>query len=83
MPALGGMYTKTKHLEGLRTVRLTVVIDFKKLKNEEEIMRWLLSQFSKARHGSHHQLESGNRRNTDTGVPPPSYQRGGEIHYNS
>jgi len=44
MPALGGMETKTLQLKELRTVRYPVVAAFKKLDEEEERTRRLLSQ---------------------------------------
>ena len=92
MPAISGMCSKTKQLKGLRTVRSAAVTAYKKLNNEQERMMKMMSELGKAWHGSHHQLEVGERYNVDTRAPPPllpppsphTYKQGGkEIHYQS
>jgi len=57
VPALGCMGSKSLQLEGLILVRVAAVASFKKLNDEEERFRRLLSQLDKARHRSHNQIE--------------------------
>ena len=63
MPAISGMCSKTKQLEGLRTVKLAAVTAYKKLNDESERMRKILFKLGKSRYEKHHQLEVRERYN--------------------
>ena len=66
MPSISGMGSKTKQLEGLRTVRSAAVIAYKKFNKERERMSKLMSELGRKRHGGHHQLKVGDRYNLDS-----------------
>ena len=92
MQAISGMSSRTKQLEGLRIVRLAAVKAYNKLNDKRDRMRRMMSELGKMRHGTHHQLEAGDRHTVDMRSPSPfspppppytSYQRGGETHYQS
>ena len=69
MPSINGMSSKTKQLEGLRTVRSAAVIAYKKLNDERVRMGKLMLELGRKRNGGHHQLEVGDRYNADNHAP--------------
>jgi len=54
MPAISEKSSKTKQLEGFKTVRSAAMIAYRKLNDEQNRIRRKMSDFDKDKHGNHH-----------------------------